>query len=75
MPTKRANPTGVRQGGEIYDIFDLQLALMDLKKLGFDLHVSTIDARALQITCNKTQTRFSVECVGHNAWPELDRGE
>jgi hypothetical protein len=42
---------------------------LDLNKRGFDLHVSSVDAKHLQMTCKKTQNRFTVECVGHNDWP------
>jgi hypothetical protein len=44
------------QNGEIYDVLDLRLALLDLNKRGFDLHVSAVadDANRLQVTCNKT---------------------
>jgi hypothetical protein len=71
--TKRSvtNPKKARQNGEIYDIYDFQLALLDLKKAGFDLHVSSVGARRLQVTCKKTQNRFIVDCVGNNDWPEL----
>jgi hypothetical protein len=61
---EKAKPA--RQNGEIYDIFDLQLALLDLNKHGFDLHVSCVDAKHLQMTCKKTRTRFTVERVGKN---------
>lgn len=56
----------VRQNGEIYDASDLNLALLDLNKHGFDLQVSTVDANRLLLTCKKTHNRFSIECLGHN---------
>lgn len=59
----------VRQNGKIYDALDLRLALLDLNKRGFDLHVSAVDANRLQVTCKKTRNRFAVECLGHNEWP------
>jgi hypothetical protein len=59
----------VRQNGEIYDAIDLQLALLDLNKRGFALHVTAVDAHRLQVTCKKTHNRFAVECLGHNEWP------
>ena len=37
-----------RQRGEIYDIYDLQLSLLDLKTLGFDVYVSVTDPHRLQ---------------------------
>jgi hypothetical protein len=58
-----------RQRGEIYDIYDLQLTLLDLKTLGFDVYVSVTDPHRLRLTCNKTNNRFLVECLGHNEWP------
>ena len=56
----------VRQNGEIYDAADLRLALLDLNKHGFDLHVSALDAKRLLATCKKTHNRFAIECLGHN---------
>ncbi|MDQ2835140.1 MAG: hypothetical protein M3Y50_15635 [Acidobacteriota bacterium] len=57
------------QNGELYDAPDMQLALLSLKQQGYDVHVSSTDARRLQVTCNKTKNRFLVECIGHNDWP------
>ncbi len=65
----KQNRTVTRQGGAIYDALDLRLALLDLNKLGFDLEITTKDAKRLQVTCKKTQNRFVVEEVGHNDWP------
>ncbi len=59
----------VRQNGEIYDAPDLRLALLDLNKHGFDIHVSAVDSRRLLVTCRKTRNRFAIECLGHNDWP------
>lgn len=55
-----------RQQGEIYDVLDLRLALLELNRLGFDLDVADDSAKRLLITCKKTQNRFVVEGVGHN---------
>jgi len=52
----------IRQNGEIYDVLDLRLALLDFNKRGFDLNVSVDDAKRLLVTCNKTRSRFSIEC-------------
>jgi hypothetical protein len=57
------------QNGEIYDAPDLQIVLLGLKRQGYDIHVSSVDATRLRLTCNKTKNRFVVECVGHNDWP------
>lgn len=56
----------IRQDGEIYDVLDLRLALLDLNKRGFDLNVSVVDANRLLVTCNKTRIRFSIECSPGN---------
>ena len=56
----------IRQNGEIYDALDLRLALLDLNKHGFDLNVSVVDSHRLLVTCNKTRSRFSIECLPNN---------
>ena len=67
MTQKHKNKAApVRQNGEIYDALDLRLALLDLNKHGFDLHVSAVDANRLQVTCNKTRTRFAIERLPNN---------
>jgi hypothetical protein len=58
------------QNGEIYDALDMQLVMLTLNKHGYDIHVSSVDARRLQVTCKKTNNRFLVECIGNNEWPE-----
>ena len=63
MIQKRKNKAElIRQHGEIYDALDLRLALLDLNRRGFDLNVSVVDAGRLLVTCNKTRSRFSIEC-------------
>ena len=60
------------QNGEIYDAPDMQIALLNLKKQGYDVHVSSVDATRLQLICNKTKNRFIIQCIGHNDWPASD---
>ena len=48
--------TPVYQNGEIYDAPDLQIVLLGLKKQGYDVHVSSVDAKRLRLTCNKPKT-------------------
>ena len=59
----------VLQGREIYDVYDLKLALLDLNRHGFDLEVLEENAKRLHVTCKRTHNRFVIQEVGHNEWP------
>ncbi len=65
----RANQS-VRQNGEVYDIYDMQLALLDLNDHGFSFEVAVMDSKQIHLTCKKTHNRFVIDCLGHNGWPE-----
>ena len=50
-----------RQQGEIYDVYDLRLALLDLNQLGYSLELSGADnAGRVYVTCKKTRNRFAL---------------
>jgi hypothetical protein len=66
----KRNPTVQRQR-EIYDVYDLKLALLDLNRHRFDLEVSAEDAKRLHVICKRIHNRFVVEDVGHKDWPVL----
>jgi len=72
MKRKTAVKHRIPQNGELYDIDDLRLAIWELNQLGYDL--DSIHApgnlHRLHLTCNKTQNRFILECIGNNEWPE-----
>lgn len=53
----------VRQNGEIYDVLDLQLALLDLNEHGFDLDVSFVDGNGLLLTCKKLAPDFRLKRI------------
>lgn len=55
MKKKSEKIAPLYQNGEIYDALDMQPVLPSLKKQGYDVHVSSIDAKRLQVTCNKTK--------------------
>ena len=65
LQTRKNTTKPIRQNCEIYDAADLKLALLDLNKHGFDLHVSSLDAKRLLVTCKKTRNCFAIECLGH----------
>jgi hypothetical protein len=64
----KRNPT-VEQRREIYDVLDLRLALVELKRHGYDLEIIAENAKRLHVTCMRTHNRFVIEEVGHNDWP------
>ncbi|HZU30077.1 MAG TPA: hypothetical protein VFB79_03120 [Candidatus Angelobacter sp.] len=64
--TKASAP---RQNGEIYDMYDLRLTLLDLNKQGYALEIADGGNR-LHVTCQKTHNRFVIKPLGHSDWPE-----
>jgi hypothetical protein len=58
-----------RQQGEIYDVYDLRLAVLDLNKLGYDLELSggSDSAKRVYITCKKTRHSFALEAVAEQS--------
>ncbi len=66
----KGKPT-VPQRREIYDVYDLKLALVALNGQGFELEVSAKDAKRLHVTCKRAQNRFVVQEVGQDEWPNL----
>jgi len=53
-----------RQQGEIYDVYDLRLALLNLNQLGYDFELSGSDnAGRVCVTCKKTRNRFALTAV------------
>lgn len=62
----------IPQNGELYDVDDFRLAVWELNQLGYDLDSihAHLNVHRLHFTCNKTQNRFILECIGHNEWPE-----
>jgi hypothetical protein len=56
-----------RQQGEIYDVYDLRLAVLDLNELGYDLELSGLDnAGRVCVTCKKTRNRFALSPAASN---------
>jgi hypothetical protein len=56
-----------RQHGEIYDVYDLRLALLDLSQLGYDIELSGSDnAGRVYVTCKKTRSRFALAVVDND---------
>lgn len=52
---------GTIQQREMYDVFDCRIALLSLKKWGFDASVSTIEENRFEATDEKTSNRFMIE--------------